>query len=182
MCNEAVRREPISLAHVPDHLKTQEMCERVVEKYPYNLKFVPDHFKTQGMCNKAVEKYPYNLKFVPDQYKTQEMCDNTVRRKPWSLEYVPDWFVTREWMLMWYDDDEDKLFKWHDSYIRQKAQKVQIKTELMPITWHPSRHRDWCMSEDEKKKQKNYGHKHRLFLCLMTGYKKNFCPQNLILT
>ena len=33
----------------------------------------------------------------------------------------------------------------------------------MPIAWHPSRHWDWCMSEDIKKKQKNYGHKHRRF-------------------
>ena len=30
------------------------------------------------------------------------------------------------------------------------AQKAQIKKELIPIAWHPSRHWDWCMSEDEK--------------------------------
>ena len=33
----------------------------------------------------------------------------------------------------------------------------------MPITWHPSRHWDWCMPEDEKKKksQKSYGRSNR---------------------
>ena len=46
----------------------------------------------------------------------------------------------------------------------------------MPITWHSSRYWDWRMPKDEKKtnKQKDYGHKHRLFLYLMTGYKKLF--------
>ena len=59
---------------------------------------------------------------------------------------------------MWYDDseycdddDEDNFFKWYDSYKKCKTQKASIKEELMPITWHPSRYWDWCMSEDEKK-------------------------------
>ena len=28
-----------------------------------------------------------------------------------------------------------------------------MKKELMPVAWHPSRHWDWCMSEDEKKER-----------------------------
>ena len=44
----------------------------------------------------------------------------------------------------------------------------------MPITYHPSRYWDFCMPEDEKKKQRNCGHKQRLFLCLVTGYKNFF--------
>ena len=36
----------------------------------------------------------------------------------------------------------------------------------MPSAWHASRWWDWCMSEDEKKRQKNYGHKHRYFFCI----------------
>ena len=67
------------------------------------------------------------------------------------------------------DDDEDNFFKWYNWYKKRRAQKSSIKEELLPITWHPSRYRDWCMSEDEKKRQKNYGHKHRSFLCLVTG-------------
>ena len=41
----------------------------------------------------------------------------------------------------------------------------------MPITWHPSRYWDYCMSEDEKKRQKNYGDKYRHFLYLMTRHR-----------
>ena len=29
--------------------------------------------------------------------------------------------------------------------------KAQIKKELMLVAWHPSKHWDLCMSEDEKK-------------------------------
>ena len=73
------------------------------------------------------------------------------------------------------DDHEDKFFGCYDGYQKHQAQKASIKEELMPITWHPSRYWDWCMLEDEKKKkQKNYGHKHRSFLYLMTEYKKRF--------
>ena len=65
---------------------------------------------------------------------------------------------------MWYDDyygddgdhweddnDEDKFFEWYDGFKKRKAQKANIKKELMPITWYPSRCWGWCMSEDEKK-------------------------------
>ena len=53
-----------------------------------------------------------------------------------------------------WDDDNDgnKFFEWCDGYQKRKAQKASIKKELMPITQHPSRYWDWCMSEDEKNK------------------------------
>ena len=105
---------------------------------------------------------PHFLPFVPDRFKTQEMCDKAVCKYPWLLEFAPDWFVP-EWVDMWFDDyydddcghwnddDEDKFFKWFDGYKKRKAQKASIKEGLLPITWHPSRYWDWCMSEDEKK-------------------------------
>ena len=51
------------------------------------------------------------------------------------------------------DDNEDKFFERYDGYQKRKAQKAKIKEELLPITWHPLRYWDWCMSEDEKKKR-----------------------------
>ena len=48
------------------------------------------------------------------------------------------------------DEDEDKFFGWYDGYRKPKAQKAQIKEELLSIAWHPSRYWAWCMSEDEK--------------------------------
>ena len=89
------------------------------------------------------------------------MCNDAVRKGLFYLQFVPDWFVTREGLYMWNDDyyddgdyrddDDDKFFKWYDGYKKRKAQKAQIKKELMPIAWHPNRVMDWCMPEDEKR-------------------------------
>ena len=58
--------------------------------------------------------------------------------------------------MTYYDNyfvDNDGVIKWHDGEEQQErnAQKAQIKQELIPIAWHPSRYWDWCMSEDEKR-------------------------------
>ena len=115
------------------------------------------------------------MQLVPDHFKTQGICDKAERDDSSSLQFVPDWFVTREGVIymwhddyyddggQWNDDDEDKFFDWFDGYKKGKAQKAKIKKELMPITWYTSRYWDWCMSEDKKKRWKNYGHKHRPF-------------------
>ena len=42
---------------------------------------------------------------------------------------------------------ETELFRWHH---KKKYQK-DIKEELMPVAWHPSRYWDWCMADEEKK-------------------------------
>ena len=41
-------------------------------------------------------------------------------------------------------------YEWYSGYKKQKAQKVSIKEELLPVAWHSSRYWDWWMSEDEK--------------------------------
>ena len=88
------------------------------------------------------------------------MCNEAVYRGPWHLKYVPDWFVTEQQLKLWYDyndseycddDIEDNFFKWHEGYEKRMVQKASIKEELLPITWHPSRYWDWCMSEEKKK-------------------------------
>ena len=33
------------------------------------------------------------------------------------------------------DNNEDKLFEWYDGYKKRKAQKAQLKEELMSIAW-----------------------------------------------
>ena len=54
MCDEAVRKEPCSLAYVPDRFKAEEMCNVAVRREPYTLWHVPDHFKTEEMLNEAI--------------------------------------------------------------------------------------------------------------------------------
>ena len=106
------------------------------------------------MCNKVLED-PYAPKFVPNLLKTQEMCDDAVWGDAFSQYFVPDWFVTKQQRKIWDDDDDycdyDELIEWFEGYQKRKAQKAQIKEELMPIAWHPDRVTDWCMSEDKKR-------------------------------
>ena len=109
-----------------------------------------------------------SYKHVPDHFKTQEMCYKAVWEDSSSLRHVPDWFVTKEELYMehddyydddgghWDDDDEDKFFEWYDGYKKWKAQKVQIKKELMPVAWHPSRWWNWCVPEDGKKETEKF--------------------------
>ena len=141
MCEKAVEKDPWSLAHAPDHFKTQMMCNKVVEENPWSLEFVPDHYKTQGMCEKAVEVGPRLLEDIPDHFKTQEMCDKVVRDGLSSLQYVPNWFVTREGVDMWYDDDdEDNFFKWYDGYKKRKVFCDSVKVSLtLPVFQYSSR-------------------------------------------
>ena len=39
---------------------------------------------------------------------------------------------------------------------KRKEQKEQIKEELLPIVWHPSRWWEWCVREEEKKETENF--------------------------
>ena len=86
------------------------------------------------------------------------MCDDVVCRDPYSLHFVPDWFVAEEQIDVWYYDDEyrddDELIEWYNDYHRRKAQKSKIKEELLAIAWHLDCVKDWCMSEDEKRRWK----------------------------
>ena len=87
------------------------------------------------------------------------MCDKAVEVGPFFLLCVPKWFVTQQQVKLWHDDDDfyddddddDELVEWYDGRQKRKAQKAQLKKELMLIAWHPSRWWDWCFPEDEKK-------------------------------
>ena len=136
--------------------KKQKCVLRQLKKTPWSLEYAPDDLKAPRMCSKAVEKDSWLLKDVPDHFKTQLMCDDAVRYYPYSLHHVPHWFVTQQQIDRWHDNNyvhnDEGLSKWYDGYKKRKAQKASIKKELLPITWHPSRYWDWCMSKDEKKR------------------------------
>ena len=75
------------------------------------------------------------------------MCDAVVMEDPWLLRYVPDWFITQQQVKLWHDDDyhcddDGEKIEWYEGYKKRKAQKAQIKEELMPIAWHPDRAMD----------------------------------------
>ena len=57
--------------------------------------------------------------------------------------------MTQAKLKIWRDDNDyfnnnDGLIAWYDGYKKHKAQKAQIKEELLPIAWHPTRIRKWC--------------------------------------
>ena len=161
MCDKAVDKHPWCFKSVPDKFKTQKMCEKafdpeIDEREDMSLCFIPNKFKTQEICEKAVDKYPQDFQYVPDYFKTQEMCDKAANENPQILGYIPDYFITRE---MIENDNHSRcnysnaiFHAWFNAYKERKAQKAQMKAELLPITWHPDRVVDWCFDEDEKKR------------------------------
>ena len=89
----------------------------------------------------------FGINDIPDKLKTREMCEQAVSEQPGCLKYVPDWFITAEML----EKCQDKEEEWFEGFKRRKAQRLKIKEELLPVTWHPDRVFDWCFSEDEKK-------------------------------
>ena len=136
--------------------KSKRMSARTAEDETGTVEFVPDALKTQEMCEEAAEARSYMLEDVPDDFTSQKMCDTVVMKDSLLLRYVLYWFVTQKQLKIWHEDDQycnDKLIiRWYNKHKEQKAQKASIKDKLLPIAWHPSRYCDWCMSEDEKKR------------------------------
>ena len=98
------------------------------------------------MYDAAVHREP--LLSTYNHFKIQKMCDKAIRNDHLSVQFVtdwfvPDWFVTQQRIKNLRDNINDwyynKLIEWYDGYKKRKAQKAQIKKELMPIAWHPSR-------------------------------------------
>ena len=59
-----------------------------------------------------------------------------------------------------FDDDNPeiiihvRLVPCCNRYKQRKAFKKEISKESMPVAWLPTRWTDWCLSEDEKKKNR----------------------------
>ena len=56
-------------------------------------------------------------------------------------------------------DDPDtiiliRLLAWHIKFKKRKSLKKKISEELMPIAWDPKRLLNFCMSEDDKKRNR----------------------------
>ena len=77
------------------------------------------------------------------------------RGKGSFLKHVPDYFVTEQHynygMMTMIISMMINVLNGTMVIKKEKAQKAQIKEELMPIAWHSSRYWDWHMSEDEKR-------------------------------
>ena len=132
--------------------KTEEMCVKAIDS--------PDKFKTQELCNKAFDRSHSSFMYIPDCFKTQEMCSDKFHFSD-EVDDIPDWFITLEMIAIVsrpccarcdFEFDE-----WFNAYKERKAQKAQIRDELMPIAWHPDRVIDWCFDEEEKDLMRLWG-------------------------
>ena len=85
--------------------------------------------------------------YIPDHFKSQEMCNDKFSDSE-EVDDIPDWFITQE---MIENGDDGNFHEWFNGYKDRKAQKAQIKDELMSIAWHPDRVIDWCFDDEEKK-------------------------------
>ena len=109
---------------------------------PSWIREIPDHLRTQEMCNEALHIGSYSLLYVPDQYETQQMSSELMHTRPTFVDLVSDHFKTQEMCIKAVEVDP---------YKKRKTQKTKIKEELLPTAWHPTRMRDCCMLEDDKK-------------------------------
>ena len=48
-----------------------------------------------------------------------------------------------------------RLLAWHNKFENCKALKKEISKELMTVAWHSTRWWDWCLPEDEKKRNRS---------------------------
>ena len=157
MCDKAVDEFPGYFRSVPDKFKTQKMCEKAFDEYPelderedMSLYFIPNKFKTQEICEKALGKYPQDFQYVPYHHISPEMCDKAADKNPLILGYVQKMIENGGNSCCKISNGVfHALF---NAYKERKAQKAQIKAELLPITWHPDRVIDWCFDEDGKKR------------------------------
>ena len=80
---------------------------------------------------------PWRLYDVSDHFKTQEMCDDAVWGDSFSFQFVPNWLVTQQQLKIWHDDNDycndNEIIEWYEGNQKRKAQKTQIKKELIPI-------------------------------------------------
>ena len=125
------------LKYVPDHLETKEMCNEVCISFRQLFILFPIASRLKRCALKQLKQTYGSWIMSLIAFKTQKMCDATVSEDPYSLQYFPDWFVTQGQVRKLRDDDnycdDDEIIERYDDYKKRKAQKAEIKEELMSI-------------------------------------------------
>jgi len=147
---------------MPDQFKTREICEYVVNKDAEMFQYVPDRLVTTPMCKDAVFDDLRNLRFVPDHI-IPDVCGSVmqdIKDFEEEVEKVADLIMQAaergmqaiERLDIYWEkeiEDTENVFEWARK-CQHKNKFNGIHAELLPVAWHPDRHWDWCMSEDEK--------------------------------
>ena len=59
---------------------------------------------------------------------------------------------------VWHDENDywnnDEVVGWYNSHKQRKIWINKAYKEMLPVAWYPSHYWDWCMPEDEKKRDR----------------------------
>lgn len=92
----AISYAPTALEYVPDQFQTKRLVEESCARLPLSLKHVADRLKTEELCLKSIEKDVKTLKFTPAQFLTNKLIDECLNRSPWAIGDIPKVCLTKE--------------------------------------------------------------------------------------
>lgn len=86
---EAVRKDAMCLAVLPEGLRTQKVCMAAVRRNGNALDFVPEPLRTKRMCREAVKTAGWALAYVPEKLRTPSMYAEAVKNDCRILDCIP---------------------------------------------------------------------------------------------
>jgi hypothetical protein len=104
LCLLAVQQDGRSLEFVPSSLQTEDICLNAVRENADSVEFICPELLTEEICLEAVKQDGYALCYIPGELRTYEICLEAVRRIKYMLHYAPDHLKTPEFLRLIEDD------------------------------------------------------------------------------
>ena len=131
------------------------MCDEAVDDFLPTLNFAPNGFVTSTMIKKlftALCADEIILYFDEDSGNVEFNCNEMG---------ILDIDLNNINLDNDFDEDDPgtiihvTLSGWHIKFEKRKTLEKELNEELMSVAWHSSRWWDWCVSEDEKKRNRS---------------------------
>ena len=132
------------------------MCDEAVDDCLTALK----SFSEWCFTSKMLEKLDNALHTNDDIHFYKEDCDKvTFIANQRNIPAVDLDKIKLDYGNNFYEDDPDtiihvRLLAWHSNCKKHKGLKKKISEKLMPVAWHHERWWDFCMTENEKKRNR----------------------------
>ena len=125
-----------------------------MERYKMQRDYKPDTF-SYTFWNLSDEKILRKIEFYNQHLFSQFRTLLGIKKLRYRDIFIKD--VVNFWKIFGLHK-KSQFFYYQSLYKKEWESRKQrklcfkaVKEELLPIAWHPSRHWDWCMPEDEKK-------------------------------
>lgn len=92
MYEDAIRKEPSSLLHVPKNILDFDLCWTSVSNYGWTLGYVPNELINFDIWFLAIQTHWTAIKYVPLQYKTYKLCMEVAKYDVKTIKYFPQDF------------------------------------------------------------------------------------------